>query len=242
MIGIRPAACLITLAVATAAATSKVKVTFSQSPSVNTITVDSPVKIEGLKADVLTRDQTVTLRAMPAGGGGDASVSIREEKSVVDVNGEVALLMESQFVGAGGPTEAADRVVAFPWWVIIKENVQIGADGTKVFVRATENKQNDGSVRHNLFVMLREGGDARVRIGFGENTKDHHTLVLKKDAHQHHYFEIVFDVANGVRTLVSVNGDQTNPADAEPIPLEKLDEGHKIREIVRQVRQLEEQS
>ncbi|TVQ64118.1 MAG: hypothetical protein EA379_02660 [Phycisphaerales bacterium] len=234
---IRPAACFVTLAIVAAAATSNVKVTFSQPPSVNTITVESPVKIEGLKADVLTRQQDVSLRAMPAGSGG--SVSIVEDDSQATINGEVALLMESQFAGAGGPTSTTERVAAFPWWVINVENVQIGADGTRVFVRATE-ERHSGGVRHTLFVMLHEGGDASVLIGFGGGTQKERTLVLDQKTHQHHFFEIVFDVSGKVRTLVSVNGKAV-PADAKPIHFDMLGDAER-KQITEQVRRLEQLS
>jgi len=170
-------------------------------------------------------------------GSGAATVTVTDTASVkvVELTGDTATIFQSRTMSPllediepffrdgpeAQPSHNGHTLYKALWWVIFKENVQIGADGTELFVYA--GPSSEAGAARRVLVLLLGGGPGYVHIPAGVTGDIPYTYTMQEQTHQLHYVDIHL---GGDGVLVSVNGEP-NPADAAPKPWSEYTNGDK---------------
>lgn len=171
--------------------------------------------------------QNASLLMAPHAENQEARIKFLHDQSWIEVMSDgAAILLDSTHVpdpefpfnDGDAPaqpinTNQQNPTVSFmtPWWVIIKENIEIGADGTRLFIHTS--KPTPGTNR--MVALLIEGGPARIFLidADAENKNRKNTLVLENVGQ---YYDVVWenvgDAANPRRVSVATVNGQTPPA------------------------------
>ena len=122
-----------------------------------------PMVIEG---DSVLRRQSLKVLVTPVDGVPTARVNVQNDRAHVSMESAGALMATFQYSNQQNFAAMTDltpptgpKSFMYPWWVIIHENVEVGADGTRVFVYTdTVNSE------HRMVALLLEGGPAYVSM------------------------------------------------------------------------------